>query len=135
MKKLVICGKCNIDIGSIPEGAEIWMLGTDPRPYGDVYFELHGIKIKNHDKVIYELPDEVYQMGLPINNSISALLIFSFLKGYKDVEILGCPMESHIEYLEQRPALAYVIGFLSSKGMNIQWNVIPKNKDYGKKKR
>lgn len=138
MKKLIISGKAD-SWRSIEElkkkNAEIWMCGTDQREGGDLHFELHGIEIKNHKNVIYELPEEVYTFGLPINNTISALCVYAWLLGYKWISIVGAPMNSSNEYLEQRPALAYVIGWLSAKGVKINWSALPRSTDYGKKEK
>ena len=79
MKDVIICGKANIGIPveALRKGdAEFWMLGTDKREGADKYFELHGIKVE-HENTFYELPDEVYNQGLPVNNSISALAIYA----------------------------------------------------------
>lgn len=134
MKELLILGKAPIKykIRELKTSEnEIWMLGTDPREGGDVYFELHGIKT-NHPNTVYELPEVVYKQGLPINNSISALLIHAYLLGYKDINILGCPMDSRAEYITQKPALAYVVGYLNGKELNINWSHCPSNINYGK---
>lgn len=136
MKDLIIIAKGPAKFKPInlkTEDNEIWMLGTDPRAGGDFYFELHNIKITNHQNVIYEVPDVIYELGLPINNSISALLVYAYILGFKNVELLCCPMDGAGEYESQRPALAYVIGYLNGRGMNIKWPDLPKNKDYGRK--
>ena len=135
MKKLIICGKANIEL-SVDEfkekNSELWMLGTDPREGADKYFELHGIKV-NHENTVYELPDEVYQMGLPVNNSISALLILAFISGYKEISLVGCPMNSVKEYIEERPALAFLVGYFAGLGMKLEWDGMPEDKSYGYK--
>ena len=137
MKTLIICGKAsewkNVNELKIDrETTELWMCGTDERKGADLYFELHDIKVK-HKRVIRELPDEVYAFGLPVNNTICALCVYAWLKGYKNVLVMGSPMLATHEYIEQRPALAYIIGWLTARGMNIQWTGLPKNIDYGKK--
>ena len=42
-------------------------------------------------------------------------------------------MNATHEYVEQRPALAYVIGYLNASGMSIQWEGVPHTLNYGKK--
>ena len=79
MKKLIICGKANMEksVAEIKEkNSELWMCGTDKRDGADRYFELHGIKVK-HENVTTELPAKVYELGLPVNNTICALLVFA----------------------------------------------------------
>ena len=133
MKKLIICGKANMEksVAEIKEkNSELWMCGTDSRTGADRYFELHGIKV-NHENVTTELPKEVYELGLPVNNTICALLAYAFLSGYKKVSVVGSPMNATHEYIEQRPALAYVIGYLNASGMTIEWEGIPQTINYG----
>lgn len=134
MKDLIILGKAPIK-HSVTElktsDNEIWMMGTDSRAGGDKYFELHGIKV-NHSNVMYELPDVVYRLDLPINNSICALLVYAYLEGYKKISIIGAPMDASHEYLQQKPAVAYICGWLKAKGVNVEWAYGPTNTNYGK---
>lgn len=134
MKKLYIIGKAPIKekIKELKdEDTEIWMCGTDPRQGADAYFELHGI-VTNKPCTYYSLPDKVYEMGLPINNTISALVVYAYIKGYKDITILGCPMSCKIEYIQQRPSLAYVVGWCNGRGIHVEWVDAPKNNNYGR---
>lgn len=136
MKNLIISGKANITIpaeGLKKQGSELWLCGTDTREGADCYFELHGLGVP-HQNVIRELPEEVYNQGLPVNNTICAMAVYAYLKGYKNIQIIGAPMDAKDEYLKQRPALAYVCGYLNAKGMNVIWDVIPETINYGKKK-
>ena len=133
--KLVICGRGNDEktINEIRElDAVLWLLGTDKRQGADKYFELHDIPC-SHPDAVRELPEEVYTQGVPINNSICALLIYAWQTGYTDIIVKGCPMISKPEYLEQRPALAYVVGFLNGKGIKVKWTDEPQNINYGRK--
>ena len=137
MKKLIICGKANMEktVAEIrTKNCELWMLGTDPRKGADKYFELHGIKVE-HENTIYELPDSVYEMGLPINNSISALLVYAWISGYKEVSIVGAPMDSKDEYIHERPALAFVVGYIAAQGMKLEWDGMVENSNYGLRKK
>ena len=91
MNTVIICGKANrgIPVEALRKGdAEFWLLGTDEREGADKYFELHGIKVE-HENTFYELPDEVYNQGLPINNSISALAIYAWMLGAKKISIIA----------------------------------------------
>ena len=114
------------------KGYELWMLGIDKRPGADRYFELHGLP-GYHAEATRELPAEVYESGLPINNSICALLVYAWQSGYTEIKIIGSPMEAKSEYIEQRPALAYICGFLNAKGIKVNWVDGPKNINYGRK--
>lgn len=136
MKSLCICGTEPLGF-SVEElhqkGFEIWMLGVDPREGADKYFELHGIA-STHE-CIRELQDSIYEFGLPINNSISALIIHAYLLGYKEIHVLGSPMRGQEEYEQQRPALGFICGWVSAKGVFCDWVDIPRNLDYGRKKK
>lgn len=136
MKDLIILGKAPIKY-SVSElktsNNEIWMLGTDARAGGDKYFELHGIPV-NHENVIYELPEKIYRLGLPINNSICALLVHAYLLGYKKISVIGAPMDAKNEYLQQKPAVAYICGWLFAKGVTVEWAYGPQNTNYGRMK-
>lgn len=135
-KQLIICGRSNDEIPTDQvreEGYELWLLGTDPRQGADKYWELHDLSTRHDDMAIRKLPDEVYQQGLPVNNSISALLIYAWLTGYTHIKVKGCAMIARSEYLEQRPAVAYVVGFLNGKGIKVEWDEGPENIDYGRK--
>ena len=119
MKDVIICGKANIGIPveALRKGdAEFWMLGTDEREGADKYFELHGIKVE-HENTFYELPDEVYNQGLPVNNSISALLVYAVLSGYTNISIVGAPMNARDEYIRERPALAFLVGYFAANNV------------------
>lgn len=133
--KLLITGSANdqYPVEQIREdGYELWMLGVDRRDGGDRYFELHGLPGRHADAT-RELPKEVYETGLPINNSICALLVYAWKEGYTEIKIIGSPMEAKSEYIEQRPALAYVVGYLNGKGIKVDWVDGPKNINYGRK--
>lgn len=134
MKKLVIMGKvATVTPEEVKKNnVELWMCGTDVREGADLYFELHGLPCK-HSNVQREVDPEVYSFGLPINNSISVMLMTAYLKGYKKIDILGSPLDANHEYLKQRPALACVVGFLMAKGLKVNWVDMPENENYGAK--
>lgn len=134
MKNLIISGKANsnLKIDQIrQENSEVWLCGTDERNGADLYFELHHLKTK-HSNVVCCLPAEVYEFNLPINNTICAMLVYAYLKGYRKIDIVGCPMIAKDEYIRQRPALAYVVGWLNGKGLEVNWSHCPHNINYGK---
>ena len=134
-KKVVICGRSNRAVPTEEvreEGYELWYLGTETRDGGDKYYELHDIPCR-HEGAIRKLPDEVYRQGLPINNSVTALMVYAWLEGYTDIIVKGNAMVAKVEYLEQRPAVAYVVGWLNGKGIRVEWTDGPKNINYGRK--
>ncbi len=116
------------------KNSEVWMCGTDTREGADWYFELHGLKVK-HENVLYELPESVYRTQLPINNTICAMLVCAWIKGFTEVSVVGAPMNAKHEYIEQRAALAYVIGYLNASGMEISWEGVSETLNYGKKQK
>lgn len=134
--KLIICGCGNDEIPTEQvreDGHELWYLGVDRRDGADRYFELHGIEGR-HPEATRELPAAVYEQELPINNSICALLVYAWLEGYTDIKIKGSPMIARSEYVEQRPALAYITGYLNGQGIQVDWVDGPKNINYGRKR-
>ena len=134
-KKVVICGRSNRTVPTEEvreEGYELWYLGTETRDGGDKYYELHDIPCR-HEGAIRKLPDEVYRQGLPINNSVTALMVYAWLEGYTEIKVKGNAMVAKVEYLEQRPAVAYVVGWLNGKGIHVEWTDGPKNINYGRK--
>ena len=135
MKKLIICGKGNdhIPLSEIAEAdEEIWLHGTDRRDGADWYFELHGIDT-GRENTIYEMPDTVYKSGLPINSTICAMLVCAWFSGYQEIRLCGAPLEATEEYQDQKPAVAFIVGFLRGKGINITWDEGPQDKGYGRK--
>ena len=133
-KKLAIFGKMQtkITVEKVKEeGFEVWMCGTDERQGGDLYFELHGLDVP-HVNVCRKIPEKVYQQNLPINNTVSALVVLAWLEGYSEINVYGCPMAFKDEYIEQKPALAYALGFVAGHGISVYWPDLPKNLDYGK---
>ena len=56
------------------------------------------------------------------------------MEGYTEIKIIGSPMEAKSEYIEQRPALAYICGYLNAKGIKVDWVDGPKNINYGRKR-
>lgn len=135
-KKVIICARGNDEVPTDQvreDGYELWMLGTDPRQGADKYWELHDLSTRHDDVAIRALPDEVYQQGLPINNSVAALMVYAWLEGYTEIKVKGCAMTAKTEYIQQRPAVAHVAGFLNGKGIKCEWLDGPKNEDYGRK--
>ena len=133
--KLIISGCANDEQPTEQireDGYELWLLGRDRRTGAERYFELHGIECE-HPEAIRELPAAVYEQGLPINNSICALLVYAWMEGYTDIKVKGSPMIASSEYVEQRPALGFVAGYLNGKGIKVDWVDGPKNINYGRK--
>jgi hypothetical protein len=134
MKKLIICGKGNdhIPLNEIAgPGDETWLHGTDTRDGADWYFELHGIDT-GRENTIYEMPETIYKAGLPINNTICAMLVCAWLSGYQEIRLCGAPLEATDEYQDQKPAVAFIVGFLKGKGIKITWDEGPENNNYGR---
>lgn len=136
MKKIVILGKGprSISLKDIKsKGFEIWTVGTFDDPdenLVDRFFEWHGIEYKNR-KMYRDYPDYLRNSDLPLNNSLCNMLLIAYHEGYKDIVVLGAPMELKEEYRVEKPALIYCIGYLNALGMNISYDQIPQSKHYG----
>lgn len=129
MNNLIICGKANQDISveklKKNKTDEVWLCGTDSRPGADLYFEIHGIKVRHKDaKVVTKFDPEIYSksnlVGLTVSNTISGELIYAWMHGYKNIEILGAPMQLP-EYLTQRGCVVQMVDYLNAHGLNVVW--------------
>ena len=125
MKRLVICGKANQNIPvkklRINKTDEVWLCGTDIREGADLYFEIHGIKVP-HKNVITKFDDEVIynESGISPSNTISGMMIYAWLHGYKNITLLGCPMIIN-EYPQQRKTVVQLVHYLNRHGCNVVW--------------
>ena len=141
MKKLIILGKApvkgkqGIDAKVDFPDCEVWTVGTHKIEHADRYYEFHGLTISADRPVFRDVNDSVKCLSLllPVNNSISAMLLEAYFEGCKDIEILGSPMIAKDEYQKQKPALAMCIGYCigNSKGtVRISWDGAPENVKY-----
>ena len=125
MNNLIICGKANQDIPvkklRMNKTDEVWLCGTDIREGGDLYFEIHGIKV-SHKNVITKFDDEVIynESGISPSNTISGMMIYAWLHGYKNITLLGCPMIIK-EYPQQRITVVQLVHYLNRHGCNVVW--------------
>ena len=125
MNNLIICGKANQDIPvkklRINKTDEVWLCGTDIREGADLYFEIHGIKVP-HKNVITKFDDEVIynESGISPSNTISGMMIYAWLHGYKNITLLGCPMIIK-EYPQQRITVVQLVHYLNRHGCNVVW--------------
>lgn len=125
MNRLIICGKANQDIPvkklRTSKNDEVWLCGTDSREGADLYFEIHNIKVP-HENVVRKFGEEVYnnKSGITVGNTISGMLIYAWLHGYKDITLLGCPMVIK-EYPQQRETVERLVNYLNGNGLKVTW--------------
>lgn len=131
--KLVILGKA-IDDYEKKEDEEVWTVGTHTYKNANKYFEFHGLKV-NHKNVTTEVPEYLKNAKeLPLNNSICIMLAIACKEyNFEEIRIIGSPMLTKMEYIEQRPALAFLVGLYNGLGKNVIWEDLPKNNNYGVK--
>lgn len=133
--KVAILGTANISksIKELKEdGYEVWMCGVDKRDGGDRYFEYHGLNVK--DREMYrEYPDYLKKSPVPLNNTISNMIMIAYHEGYKNILIMGAPMVAKDEYIYQARGMAMVVGYMLGKGINIKWVEAPHHTFYGLK--
>lgn len=117
-----VVGKDSLDARDDWPGFEVWTVGTHRIENAGRYYEFHGLEFRGH-KMVHEVCPEVDRMSdeLPINNSISAMLLEAYFEGYTDITLAGCPMSIQAEYIEQKPALAMCVGWLRAKGTRVVW--------------
>lgn len=135
MKNLILLGKA-IDTIAKPPDTEVWTLGTHPYKEADKYYELHGLPTPDETKTVRQFESWVYseskKNGIPLNCTIIGMLILG-AQVFKHIEIIGSPLEANEEYLKQRTALAYAVGFYRGRGVDVVWHELPENEEYGKK--
>ena len=125
MNNLIICGKANQDIPvkklKTSKTDEVWLCGTDKREGADLYFEIHGIKVP-YKNVITKFGEEIYynESGISPGNTISGMMIYAWLHGYKNITLLGCPMVER-EYPQQRMTVVRLVHYLNRHGLNVVW--------------
>lgn len=140
MKKLIILGKAPVagkqclDAKVDFPDCEVWTVGTHKIEHADRYYEFHGLSIGGRE-MVRDVCTEVKMVSslLPLNNSISVMLMEAFYEGYRDIEILGSPMIAKDEYQKQKPALAMCIGFClgnSRDDIQISWDGAPELVNY-----
>lgn len=140
MKKLIILGKApvqgkaGIDAKVDYPDCEVWTVGTHKIKNADRYYEFHGIDVPGRE-MVRDVSSEVKTCAelIPLNNSVSVMLVEAFFEGYTDIEILGSPMIARDEYLKQRAALAMCIGFClgnSRDSIQISWDGAPELVNY-----
>lgn len=135
-EKLAILGTAPISktIEELKEdGYEIWMCGVDHREGGDRYFEFHGLEVKSGRNVYRNYPDYLYKSPVPLNNSLSNMLMIAYHEGYKNIKVMGAPMSIKSEYIYQARGMSMVIGYLIAKGLNVKWTEGPHHTFYGSK--
>lgn len=134
MRNLAIIGKAAEQsmIDALKKsGYKIWMLGTDENSGADEYFEFHGLEYKNR-KMTRTVSNIVYSIShlLPLNNSISIMLIEAMARGYDSIVLYGCPMDGDEEMKKQKTAVGIVIGYLIGSGVTVYWHEAPEKEFY-----
>lgn len=131
-KRIAIIGKGNnTPFKTFKElGFEVWACGTDERDGADRYFEFHNLNYKDR-LMIRDCPNvRKYSKLLPLNNSISIMVIQAYIEEAEDIIIVGCPMNANEEMQRQKPALAFVVGYVLGKGKHISWWESPEKDFY-----
>lgn len=131
--KLVILGKAR-SFFKAAEDEEVWTVGTHKYANADKYFEFHGLAIKHKGEVVKDFPKGLEELGLPLNNSICIMLAHACEHyDFEEIRIIGSPMLAKEEYISQRAALAYIVGYYTGKGKKVIWEDLPKDNKYGRK--
>ena len=139
--KARIEGKKGIDARDDWPGCEVWTVGTHRIANADRYYEFHGIDVSGRAMTRGISPDaERLGIILPLNNSISAMLMEAYIEGYRDIRVAGCPMIASDEYVTQARSVAMTIGFLRgisyaqgrARQMRVVWDDEPEHMNYFK---
>lgn len=140
MKKLIILGKAPVagkqclDAKVDFPDCEVWTVGTHKIKNADRYYEFHGLSMEGREMIrrVSQMMS-VYAEELPLNNSVSVMLMQAYIEGYYEVELLGAPMTTRDEYIKQRTAVGMCIGYLRANGMKIYWPDEPAKVNYFEK--
>jgi hypothetical protein len=146
MKKLVIVGRAKgYQKVNYEAAQDIWAVSSIFKRLKrvDKIFQLHGPQawedwiLNEQDKLVTikkyftlknkeVLPTQklVKKFGSIFHSSISWMLGYAVLKGYKHIEIRGVHMQHQTEYGKQRDSLFFLMGMLHSKGIKIS---VPKD--------
>jgi hypothetical protein len=129
--KLVICGTYRpLSLEELSPYDEVWSVGKSTIPRADRFFEFHDLPCREPCYRWKDLPkEELLHLHIPLTNSICIMLGVAILEGHTDITILASPLcnstpYSHtinVDYAEQRPAVAYIIGLASVQGISITW--------------
>lgn len=126
---LALVGKARlVSTSELANYTDVWTVGTNPIE-ATQYICLHGESSIHPDKDItwkdYENIPYIYNM--PITNSICFMLavvaynIEILHKSYDLVHVLASPLLAKKEMIEERPAVAYWIGYLRGIGVPVYW--------------
>lgn len=137
--KARVPGKKGLDARDDWPGNEVWTVGTAKINNADRYYEFHGLDYAGRE-MTRQLSPDAERLGriIPLNNSISAMLMEAYIEGYRDIRIAGCPMTASDEYVAQARSVAMAVGFL--RGMSyargrawqikVVWDDEPARLDY-----
>lgn len=137
--KLVIVGKSRVPKKKELSGyKEVWTVGTSKVvSKAHKVFELHGLNTEEVDWIRYEHIVDLYKKydGFPLTNSICVMIAYALAyTDYEHIHLMACPMLFSAEREEERPAVAFWIGYAKVFGVNITWEGgIDMNKKYGYK--
>lgn len=127
-----------------PAGAEKWSVGSAYAGFLDridMYFCMHDKDPK----------DEIVQAGIPVmtkytyplnsvmaefdsaylTNSISYMLAYAILEGYKEIHLPGVDVSPYSEYAFERPSIAFWCGIAKARGIKVVWDMIEPHTLYG----
>ena len=136
--KAPVAGKKGVYAHDDWPGCEVWTVGTAKIGGADRYYEFHGLEYRGR-AMWTRISGKAQFLStlLPLNNSVCAMLAEAWAENYTDITLAGCPMSTQQEYIEQKPAVGMMIGFLRGigyaqphKGMVIRWLEEPERKDY-----
>lgn len=137
--KVIILGKGKLSLKELQKAnadftnSEVWTVATSDYPNADRYYAFHRESVNESKPVYREYSRFVDRYKVPLNNSISIMIMQAYYEGYQHIKVLGAEMTFKDEYIEQARSTAICVGFVRALGVDIYWDGEPENADYGHK--
>lgn len=98
-------------------------MGKSPIVGADRYYELHGLPSREPRYDYAKIPvHELRALRLPMINSVCVMLAHAiYEQRHESIRVLASPLLGNAERVEQRPAVAYLLGFADALGIRVYW--------------
>ena len=121
--KLLICGTARLILPEELSGAEVWSVGRTSLLCADRYYELHGLACREPRYDYRRIPvSQIRQLGLPMVNSVCVMLAHAIVENrHTHIHLVATPLRAGGERVDQRPAVAFLVGYAKAQGFQVFW--------------
>lgn len=121
--RLLICGTARLILPEELIGAEVWSVGRTSLLGADRYYELHGLACREPRYDYRRIPvSQIRLLGLPMINSVCVMLAHAIVENrHTQIELLATPLRAGGERVDQRPAVAFLVGYARARGFRVVW--------------